>query len=46
MRSLDSLLEPGSKVVSTLFMPKLDSSDAKTHRPKSFSLTGQVLDFH
>ncbi|EJM79587.1 hypothetical protein PMI32_04179 [Pseudomonas sp. GM60] len=29
MRSLDSLLELGSKVVSILFMPELNSSDAK-----------------
>ncbi len=46
MRSLDSLLELGSKVVSTFFMPKLNSPDAKTYRPKSFALTGRVLDFH
>jgi hypothetical protein len=40
MRSLDSLLELGCVILSTFFMPKLHSEDAKTYKPKSFALTG------
>jgi len=46
MRSLDSLLERGSIVLSTSFISKLHSSGAETYRPESFDLTGQILDLH